>query len=158
MAAKALKMKRMRRAWARPLAHSGGKQPNRMVIQQYKHHAKGLEDAEFVDRVASAILPHNVVLQHRQQLYKQAQLEAGLPDGVDLRVLGPTGRDIYQESWIYFNSQKTCFVLVHRDLNKCIERKSTTYSSKELLLICWEGDRVAWVEKKAILGEENETS
>lgn len=146
MQQKELKMRRQRRAWAKSLTRSGGKQPNRDVIKMYKHHARGLEDETFVDTVADLVAP----FADKQKLKRQAELEAGMPPECTLRVLGPTGRDQLQESWIYFNSRKTCFVLVHMDLEQRIELRSTTYSSKELLVMCWEGGRVDWVDKKSI--------
>lgn len=40
--AKTIKLKRQRRAWARPLSVKSGIQPNRDVIRQYQDTAKGL--------------------------------------------------------------------------------------------------------------------
>lgn len=142
-----LKLQRQRRAWAKSLQRRGMMQPNRDVIKNYKLHARGLEDREFVDSIAREILPD---YQRRVKLARQAQLEAGMPEGCDQRVLGPTGKDCLQESWIYSNSQKNCFVLVHVDLTTRIERKSVPFSSKELLLMCWEGGAINWREKRIV--------
>ena len=140
-------MVRQRRAWFNDLRGRGLKVPNRDVIKEYKHHAKGLEDAEFVDTIATEILPD---FQRRQKLYRQAQLEAGMPDNCDQRVLGPTGKDNTQESWIYSNSQKNCFVLIHVDLIECIERKSMTFASLDTLMLEWEGGAIRWRENRKI--------
>lgn len=137
-------MVRQRRAWAKQLNRKGGFTPNREVIKNYKLHARGLEDRAFVDRIANEVAP----LKNKERLYKQAMQEAGLPDGCDNRVLGPTGRDCLQESWIYSNSRRDCFVLVHIDMEQEIERKSPVFSSLELLMMCWEGGAIRWVSKK----------
>lgn len=146
MQQKAMKMRRQKRAWAKSLQRRGLMQPNRDVIKEYKAHARGLEDKDFVDSVANEILP----FKNKEKLRRQAELEAGLPDNCDHRIIGPTGRDALQESWIYFNSQKNCFVLVHVDLEESIERKSQTYSSLEMLMMVWEGGAIRWREKRVI--------
>lgn len=138
-------MARQRRAWFNGMRARGLKVPNRDVIKEYKHHARGLEDREFVDRIASEIIPD---FERRKKLAEQARIEADLPDGCDHRVLGPTGKDNLQESWIYSNSQRNCFVLVHIDLEKEIERKSMAFPTLELLVMCWEGGAVRWETKK----------
>jgi len=159
IAAKITKMKRMRRAWARSLVRKGGFNPNREVIKEYSLRARGLAvDETAADKIAAELLRKDGEgpLEKRippgrvEALQKQAELEAELPNACNMRVIGPTGVDQLQESWIYFNSRKDCFVLVHRDLTEGIERKSTAYSSKELLLMCWEGDAILWVSKKLI--------
>ena len=142
-----LKLRRQKRAWAKSLQRRGMMQPNRDVIRNYKLHARGLEDVEFVDRIAAEILPD---FKRRQKLALQDKIEAGMPEGCDHRVVGPSGKDQLQESWIYSNSKRNCFVLVHVDLTTSIERKSVTYSSLDLLMMCWEGDAIRWREKRIV--------
>lgn len=146
MQQKKLKMARQRRAWFNNLRGRGLKVPNRDVIKEYKHHAQGLADVEFADRVASEIIPD---FEKRKKLALQAQQEAALPSGCDNRVLGPTGKDNLQESWIYSNARRDCFVLIHVDLEQSIERTSQTYSTLELLMMCWEGGAIKWVQKRS---------
>lgn len=143
MQQKRAKMTRERRAWAKAYQKRAPKPPNREAIRHYASHVKGLKDDQFVDSPAPEI-----TVQQKQQ----ALLELMLPDDVDLSFHGPTVPDIYQETLIYFNSRKTKFVLVLRDLEQKIERVSTVYSSKELLMTCWGMDRVAWVGKREITG------
>lgn len=161
MQQKVQKMKRQRRAWARTLSRRGYMQPNRDVINEYKHHAQGLalNEAEIDDAVRRMRIKDGETNPQKREfdakprldaLRRQAQLEAMLPDGCDLKFSGPTVPDIYQETLIYFNSKKTKFVLVLRDLEQRIERISIVFSSKELLVMCWEMDRVNWVEKRSI--------
>lgn len=159
MQQKRLKMARQRRAWAKQYRQRSFMVPNREVIKEYKHHAKGLEVDERVideliilqqikDKNPNPGIPQMVSEERKAALRRQAELE--METNTDLRVLGPTGRDALQESWIYFNSQKTCFVLQHIDKIDGIERKSVTYSSRELLMMCWEGGQVRWNNKKRI--------
>jgi len=148
MAQKRLKLQRQRRAWAKSLGRKGLQQPNRDIIKMYKHHAKGLEDKDFVDRAADQLGP--AIAKRKEALAKQGELEAWLPDGCDMKFQGPGPSSPFQESWVYHNSRKDCFVVIHLDKYNGIERRSTTYSSKELLLMCWEGNAIQWVYKAAI--------
>lgn len=158
MAAKRIKMAKERRAWAKQFSRRGYMQPNREIIKEYKNHAQGLGlDEQVIDQMVIIIQkregvsnPHVPKMDgegRKAALKRQAELEAVLPNGCDQRIVGPSGRDCLQESWIYFNSQRNCFVLVHVDLTTCTERRSTTYSSLELLMMCWQGDAVRWMKK-----------
>lgn len=137
-----MKLRRQKRAWANNLRGRGMMQPNRDVIKQYALAARGLEDTEFVDRLADPIPVKN-----REALKQQGELEAWLPDGCDMRFRGPGVNNPFQECFTYHNSQKNCFVVIHVDIAMGIERRSTTYSSKELLLMCWDMDTIVWVYK-----------
>lgn len=145
MQQKVLKMKRMRRAWANSLRGRGMMQPNRDVIKQYARAARGLEDKEFVDRLADSKGPF--IGAKKEVLKQQGELEAWLPEGCNMRFLGPGPKTPWQESFVYHNSRRDCFVVIHWDIQLGIERRSTTYSSKELLLMCWDMDAIQWVYK-----------
>lgn len=163
MQQKVQKMNRQRRAWAKTLSRRGYMQPNRDVINEYKHHAQGLgvderkvDEAVRLMRIKEDGEPNPKKRDFQSEarldaLRRQAELEAILPDGCDLKFSGPTVPDIYQETLIYFNSKKTKFVLVLRDLEQHIERVSVVFSSKELLIMCWEMDRVYWDKKRPIV-------
>lgn len=162
MQQKVLKMNRQRRAWAKTLSRRGYMQPNRDVINEYKHHAQGLQhDERVIDEAVRLMRIKDGEINPKKRKFQsearldalrhQAELEAILPDGCDLKFSGPTVPDIYQETLIYFNAKKTKFVLVLRDLEQRIERVSVVFSSKELLIMCWEMDRVNWVERRPIV-------
>lgn len=142
-------MVRMRRAYARTFRRSNGGSPNREVIKEYQIRARGLELGADTDTICEALLPGKIEIAEKQrklaQLKRQAELEAMMPVDCGMSVRGPTTPDIYQESLIYFNPTKTKFVLVLRDLEQRIERVSIVFSSKELLTMSWELDRVIWV-------------
>lgn len=141
--------KRMRRAWGKSFSRSKLLQPNRMMVSMYADHARGLEDKKFIDRVGTAMGP--AIAKRLEALQKQGEFEAWLPKDCNLRFAGP-GPNIpgHQECVSYTNSRKDCFVVVHRDIKSGIERRSTTYSSKELLTMCWELDTIVWVYKAPI--------
>lgn len=158
MQQKRLKMQRQRRAWAKDYQRRGMMQPNRDVIKEYKQRAKGLAVFEYsVDQAISYMMAdgRKEIIQKQRAVeatLRQAQLEACLPMDCEQRVRGPGPQHALLESFIYFNSKKTLFVLVHRDLNEGIERVSQPYPNKDLLLMSWEGDSVLWKMKKAIVG------
>lgn len=174
MEQKRMKIKRMRRAWAKPLSRKSGMNPNRIVLNEYKERAKGLaiderdadmiaaelifrEDMGFSKKLSRSLAQAGAFPREKQTphgrieaLRRQGELEAVMPDGCDLRIRGPGPSNCYQESFIYFNAQKTCWLVLHRDLRKRIQRRSITYSSKELLLMLWNMDKTTWVERISI--------
>lgn len=153
MAAKRLKMKRQRRAWAIPLSRSSGRNPNRIVINEYKQRARGLE---LSDDISDSIIQQFAhTHERRQALKRQASFELELGDA--LRFRGPGPNTDQEESWIYFNPQKTAFFILHRDKKLKIERKSITFSSKEVLLFKWAKSKVTWVEIRDHIDFPNST-
>lgn len=159
MEQKKIKAKRMRRAWAKPLARRSGMNPNRIVINEYKDRAKGLAfDESVADQIAAKLLKASgegpfekkVPPGKLEALRRQGEIEAELPDGCDLRLRGPGPSDELQESWTYFNARKDCYVLFHFDFEKGIERRSIPCSSYELLLMRWDMNKVMWAYSKPI--------
>lgn len=146
MQAKLIKIKRERRAWARPLSMSGMKTPNRMVLDQYKMSARGLAfDGAITETIAAR---HIHDAERRLAFQRQAELEVRFD--AQLRFKGPGPSNVYEESWVYFNSQQTCFFVVHRDKKLGIERRSITYSCKEILITKWSMGKTTWVELRSI--------
>lgn len=157
MQQKVTKMKRQRRAWARPLSRKSGTAPNRTVIDQYKMSARGLMiDEKEVDALAAKILKKEggTPIEKRDTparvaaLKRQAELERKLPDGCDLSFRGPGPTNLYQESIVYFNARRTSFVILYKDLRKKEQRRSASFPSKELLILYWNEywDKITWVE------------
>lgn len=151
MAAKALKDKRQRRAWAKSLGYKGGFTPNREVIKSYKLHARGLEDADFVDSVVNSVAPYlRGQRDKKEKLAAQGAIEAWLPDDCILKSTGPGPENQYERWLTYSNSRKDCLVVVHMDLHNGIERRSSTFSSRDYVMLAWELDAIKWVYKKPI--------
>lgn len=142
IAAKRLKMKRQRRAWAIPLSRKGGQTPNRIVINEYKERARGLM---IEDDISEHIVTKFVRSEEkRAALKRQAEFELLLGDA--LRYKGPGPSNNQEESWVYFNPSKTAYFILHLDKKLRIERRSVAYSCKEILYTKWAMGKVTWVE------------
>lgn len=153
LAAKKRKMQRQRRAWAIPLSRSGGQTPNRIVINEYKHRARGLTLDDDISESVIQKLCHDH--KKREALKRQASFELELGDA--LRYRGPGPNNEQEESWVYFNPQKTGFFILHKDKKLNIERKSVTFSSKEVLYFKWTKGKVRWVEIRDNIDFPNST-
>lgn len=153
IAAKRMKMKRQRRAWAIPLSRNGGQTPNRIVINEYKNRARGLMIEDDISESIIQKLCHDT--QKKEALKRQASFELELGDA--LRYRGPGPNNEQEESWVYFNSQKTGFFILHKDKKLGIERKSITFSSKEVLYFKWAKGKVTWVEIRDRIDFPNST-
>lgn len=142
IAAKRAKMKRERRAWAIPLSYSGGQSPNRIVIQEYKQRARGLQLTDDISESIIQKLCHDEA--RKDALKRQAEFELELGDA--RRYSGPGPNNNLEESWVYYNPTKTVFFILHRDKRLGIERRSVGYSCKEVLYTRWTQGKVTWVE------------
>lgn len=140
--AKRLKMKRQRRAWAIPLSRAGGQCPNRIVINEYKQRARGLQ---LTDDISESVIT-KYCRDHRRQEALKRQAHYELEFGDVRRYSGPGPCNNHEESWVYYNPSKTAFFILHRDKKLKIERKSITYACKETLYTRWTQRKVTWVE------------
>jgi hypothetical protein len=151
MKQKALKERRQRRAWAKPLAMASGIVPNRGVLGEYKERAAGLGISEYeVDQLI-------------KKLYKRDAIE-GIPAGRTevLALLRELKRQVpemfffsivdtpFWNAICFYNSEKTCYVLALTDLRKHTVRRSIEYGSKERALHVWNHNKVVWVSHKSI--------
>lgn len=145
--AKILKIKKQRRAWARPLMVASGIRPNMDVVKGYKERAKGLavSDAE-VDELYRRLFKRDPWKgdgpARRAVLKILADMREQTPEFLFFTVVENTTR----RCRVYFNSQKTCFFLVHEDFRNRILRRSLTFASKEAAIRKWHMDQVIWVE------------
>lgn len=142
IAAKRMKMKKMRKAWAIPLSRKGGQTPNRIVINEYKQRARGLMLEDDISESIIQKFCHDN--ERREALRRQAELELELGDA--RRYSGPGPNNKFEESWVYYNPEKTVFFILHKDKRLNIERRSIGYSCKEILYAKWNTGRVTWVE------------
>lgn len=144
--AKRQKLKKLLRKGAVPLQR-GLRVPNRIVINEYKHRAKGLAfDDDLSD---SVIQKHAHSLERQAALKRQADREMAFD--TELRFKGPGPCNVYEESWIYFNSKMSCYFIVHTDKKLHIERRSIEYSCKEILITKWNMNKTTWVELRSTL-------
>jgi hypothetical protein len=142
MEQKRIKIRRQRRAWAVSFERSGMKTPNRVVINEYKQRAKGLMLDDDISESIIQKFAHDE--RRRVALEHQAKMELLIEEG--LRFKGPGPDNKYEESWVYFNSQRTSFFVIHRDKSLGIERRSILYSCKEILITKWNMGKVTWAE------------
>lgn len=156
MQQKTLKLRKQRRAWAKPMSIVSGISPNKEVISGYKERAKGLAltDQE-VDALYRRLYKRDPwkgdgparravldILQKRSEL---------TPDFLFFSIVDNT----FQRCRVYFNAQKTCYYLVHEDFRKRIVRTSLTCNNKERITTLWDTDRVTWVEQKPLPRENS---
>lgn len=156
MQQKKQKMKRERRAWARPLSIAGGKTPAKGVIQEYKERAKGLgiDEAE-VNRLILQLYGHlpftctpaGIAEMKQKGLDKLvAELKEIVPQLYFFTLID----NCYQRCRVYFNAQKTCFIIVHDDLRRKVIRRSIEYHDKDLIVSKWHSGKITWIRYSQI--------
>lgn len=149
MAQKALKLKRQRRAWNKYGNMKSGIQPSRIVLEEYKQRARGLAfDKSIADKIALGF--KGITPARLEAIKRQAEEEARLPEDVTLCFKGPGPCNVYQESWIWTNSKRTVWLVVHKDFKRRVQRTSIIYSSKEVLVIKWEMGKITWKDAETI--------
>lgn len=141
MAAKTLKMRRQRRAWARPFSIKSGIQPNRETIQQYKRTAAGLGLEEARTRFPN-VSPGKKDISDR--------IEEVLQHFNDPLFFDIFPENTYQRVRLFFNSRKTIFVIQHMNYKDNACRLSITYASAERAIQVWNTGKVIWKSRKEI--------
>ena len=148
MKQKATKARRQRRAWAKKYSMPSGIVPNRGVLQEYKERACGLGISEFeVDEFILSFYGrkfHGTPAGRVEVEELLKELKNRVPEMLFFSIID----NCLQKAVCYFNSQKTCFVLVHDDRRKKITRRSIEYGSKDRAMQVWNMDRVTWVTRE----------
>lgn len=146
MQAKTLKLRRQRRAWAKPYSRIKGLQPNLTMLQQAKNAAKGLaisdEDAEIL----------------YQAIFHRASAK-GIPPGryEVLKLLANANADItefnfklienaHQSAYVHWSGDKSKWMIVHCNKRTRVFRRSIVYPSKVIAVTSWNTSSVRWVE------------
>lgn len=145
MTTKVLKIKKLRRSFPKNYAANYvtvGRRPNQEILAGYKERAKSLAfDEAFWDWVSpprfKGVPPARYAV--LQQIEK---LEERFPLKLCFSIISTS----FQKCLIFFNSEKTCFVVVHVDYVKGIFRRSLAYSNKERAVSAWNTSKVRWVE------------
>lgn len=130
--------KRMRMAWAKPLAIKSGIQPNREIIAQYRRTAQGLGLEEAKTRFPN-VAPGRKDIQDR--------LEEILQEFDDPLFITIIDNSI-QRCRLFFNSNHNCYILQHVDWRKREVRISITYATKQRAMQVWVQSKVCWKYKK----------
>lgn len=146
MQQKALKAKRQRRAWAKPLSIAGGQRPNRGVIQEYKERTNSLGVPEYeIDELIRKLYgrePIQGVPPARTEIL--AQLER-LKKIVPELLFYVYHENSTQRTVIFFNAQKTCWVIGYTNKKTKITLTSMEYGSKDRAIHQFVNDKTVWV-------------
>ena len=149
MQQKAAKHRRQRRAWAKPFSMPSHITHNRGVLGEYQERAKGLaiNEAEIDDLI--------------RRYYKHEPFSGTGPGRkeiaellLELKHLVPAmlffdifPENCYQRVRMFFNSSKTCWIIVHNDFRRKTVRRSIEYPTKELALDRWHRSKVTWTAR-----------
>lgn len=64
--------------------------------------------------------------------------------GFRLHFWGPGPKNCYQDSRVFFSNDKERWIVIHRNYKQRVKRESIIYSSKEVLLLRWTNNTIAW--------------
>lgn len=140
MEAKKLKQRKMRRAWARPLSIKSGIQPNREIIRQYQDTAKGLGQP-IARAIYANVAPGKYDINDRIE-----EILSQFDDPLFVTII----ENNYQRIRLFFNSEKTCWIIQHVNWRTREVRISITYRSKDRALQVWVQSKVVWKHKKSL--------
>ena len=158
MAAKALKLKKMKRLFPKQYQANYipvGRGPNMEVMAGYKERAKGLAfDQKFLDFL-------EMCSRFKGKPPGKVEAEAAIrrilevvPQDMSFTLI----RNVFQWARVFFNSEKTCFILLHENYKEGRVRTSMTYHSKDNIIRAWNMDRIRWVEVRPIKDITTEAS
>lgn len=152
MQQKRMKMRRERRAWAKPYSRPSGIIPNKGVLKEYKERAAGLGISEYEQdllvqkhykRDPIASVPAGESKEVKAALRR---LKEQLPEMQFFNILDNSSYRLR----CYFNSDKTCYVLVFKNKEKNIEYRSIEYASRQRVMYVWEKNKVTWISTKRL--------
>lgn len=139
--AKVIKLKRQRRAWARPLTVKSGIQANREVVKQYQDTVKGLGQ-----EIGEVRFPN--VAAGRAELMLRYKTPGDPLRGIIDDIRDPMFVKLVDNSRrrcrVYFNSGMSCFILQLVDWRKRKVYLSITYPSSTRAIQVWMEDKVNW--------------
>lgn len=146
MKQKALKLRKQRRAWAKPYGRPSGITVNTAVLHEYQNrvHTLGIpeyEIDELIKKLYKRDAIHGMTAGQKEVNDLLAELKRKVPEMLFFSILDTS----YHKCICFFNSQKTCFVLFHTDIRKQITRRSIEYATKDRALHVWNTDKVTWV-------------
>ncbi len=150
MQQKALKLRKQRRAMPKYLMKSGII-PNRGVLGEYKERAKGLGVSEdeinlLIQTLYKRDVPVMVSKNREKVLELLRELKQRVPEMLFFSVVDTP----YYNTLVFFNIQKTCFVMAESDLRKEITRRSIEYGSKDRIMQAYYSDKIVWISCTSI--------
>lgn len=146
MAAKSLKLKRQKRAWAKPYSSPSLHTPNRGVLQEYKLRAVMLGVPEYeVDDWIRKLYGRDPFTGTPAGRAEVVQLMKELKLVVPQLLFFELIDNSYQRALCWYNTDKTCWVITHTDKRRAQFRRSIEYGSKARALKLYYQDRLTWV-------------
>ena len=153
MAAKALKLKKQRRAWAAPLSVKSGIRPNVDVIKGYKDRAKGLKfDEKEIDELIFRLFKRQPfkntppgrreAMVRRDKIRMLAEMSEQVPDHLFFNYINNS----VVRFDIFFTADKTCYVIVKENRKTRTISRSISYGSCERAISVIQRDKVRWSE------------
>lgn len=141
MKAKVIKLKRQRRAWAKPLAVKSGARPNPEVVAQYQNTVKGLGL-----EIAQVRFPNVAAGRHELMLRYQTPGDPlrGIIDDIRDPFFVTLVENSRQRCRIFYNSGMTCYIIQWADYRKGKVHLSITYPSSTHAIDAWMQGRVMW--------------
>lgn len=148
MKQKANKLRRQRRAWAKPYSRPSGITVNRGVLQEYKERACGLGVSEFaVDELIRTLYNREPVAGVAAGRAEVEQTLRELKKRVPEMLFFIVTDNCFHRTVCFFNSSHTCYVLAHTDKRKSVLYTSIEYASKERAISVWQRDKVTWISQ-----------
>lgn len=151
MKAKALKERRQRRAWAKPLSIAGGQRPNRGVIQEYKERTCLLGVPEYeIDELIRILYGRDPIVSVPPGKVEIAETLKRLKNIIPQLLFFVHHDNSYQRVVVFFNSSKTCWVIAHTNKRRKVTLTSMEYGDKERALAQFERGKTVWVHLEPV--------
>ena len=148
MQAKMMKLRKQKRAWAKPYSMKSYLSPNTEVMQRYKTSAGSLKmTEEYATTLQKAVYGHTfkgvpperkAVLELIEKFHDSAPIHFCLIS------------NSRHEARVFHNSQRTAYILVYQDHVNHMVMRSIEYSNLDRLVNRWEAEKVTWVEAKRL--------
>lgn len=146
MQAKSAKRQRQRRAWARPLSIASHRVPNSGVIQQYKESAASLGVPEYeIDELIKMVYGRQPFKGTPSGRAEVLQLIKDMRQHIPSLSFFELIDNCYQRALLWYNDDKTVWVITHTDKRRNIFRRSIHYPDKDTACKWFARDRVVWV-------------
>lgn len=147
MKAKVIKLKRQRRAWARPFTIKSGIQANREVVKQYQDTVKGL--GKDIAEVRFPSIPagrHELMLRYNTPGDPLRGIIEDIRDPFFVTIV----ENARQRCRIYYNSQMTVYIIQWVNWREQRVRISHTYNSSARAIEAWVNSEtvpISWKSK-----------
>lgn len=149
MQAKRLKIKRMKRTFPKLyqsnyIPTSGGTDKERMLMAGYKEHARGLAfDSTYMEWL------ENKFQRFQGKTPKRVEVEAHIrriENAVPQMLFVKLMENSALRARLFFNSEKSIWIIMEENFKKGTIQTSMTYSSKDNIIYAWRKQKLRWVK------------